>query len=229
MDDMNFSRNSNKEKYFFIVFLCCYIVIFVVRLPKMLQSSIMISPIQIVVIQAITYALLFLGTVSLFRRELLGSIRAWKLAPVKNMLWLLGALVAEQILPSIAAYPAYALGHEEAVTANSAGILLLFQAIGKPLALLVVGLAGPVVEESIFRAFLIGRARAKIPVWVCIIISSLLFALTHMQGFTVVDLLGVLPYFATGTVFGIAYAVTGNISLPLILHIANNMMGLSVL
>jgi len=53
----------------------------------------------------------------------------------------------------------------------------MIQPIGKPFTILIVGGLGPNVEESIYRAFLIGKVKTFIPLWNFVIISNVLFAL----------------------------------------------------
>ena len=52
------------------------------------------------------------------------------------------------------------------------------------LLILGLGVAGPIVEELVFRQFLIGFLERYIPMWAAIAISSILFGLLHMHGFT---------------------------------------------
>ena len=110
---------------------------------------------------------------------------------------------------------------------NESIVIAAVQVLGIPLSILIIGFAGPVVEEIVYRGFLIQKR--KIPLWICIILSSILFAFVHMHGFSPIDFVGALPFFAVGIVYGILYAATGNITLPLILHVLNNTIAVILL
>jgi membrane protease YdiL (CAAX protease family) len=214
------SRYNWSEKWLLIVFLIIYALIFAP--PKVLTVFTAGQPLLLT--QAVAYGVLGIGSVFLFRRDLIAGIKSWKSSALKNILWLVGAFVASTFIDGIAAYPAYSMGYED--ISNSEGTLLLLQTIGRPFTILVVGLFGPIVEECVYRAFLIGKMKSKFPLWVCVILSSLLFACVHLHGFSLLDFLSVLPAFTSGLIYGIAYAATGNITVPLCMHILNNMVGI---
>jgi membrane protease YdiL (CAAX protease family) len=212
-------RTDLRARLLLVALLLLYVLVFAVKLPNVFSAGQ-----TLLLIQAIAYGVLGIGGVFIFRRDLVSSVKNWKSAALKNLLWLVGSFVASTFIVSIAAIPAYSMGHKDISNANA--VLLMIQAIGKPFAVLTVGLFGPVLEECIYRAFLIGKMKSKIPLWPCVVISSFLFACMHLHGFGLLDFLGILPLFAQALILGIAYAATGNITIPMAMHIVNNMTGI---
>lgn len=208
------------EKIGLAVFLVLYSSVFIFRIPRMIFDEA-----AVIWIQASAYGLLGISGIFLFRHTFFAGFQNWKTAPLKNILWLLGAYVGSMLLWQIASAPAYMMGAETAQ--NDVRVLLAVQMLGLPLSILIIGLAGPVVEEVIYRAFLIEKR--KLPLWACVILSSILFALVHLHGFSLVDFTGVLPHFSIGVVYGIVYALTRNITLPLVTHVMTNMMAVILL
>jgi membrane protease YdiL (CAAX protease family) len=158
--------------------------------------------------------------VALFRWEIATGIKAWSDAPFKTLFWLIGAFVASILITSVAAIPAASLGHDD--SAGLAAISAMVEAVGRPATILTVGVSGPVVEECVYRICLIGKARAKVPLWGCVVLSSVIFATMHLRGTGWQDSVGVLPIFAQGLTYSVTYAATGNITVPLAMHILNN-------
>ena len=84
------------------------------------------------------------------------------------------------------------------------------------LAFIMLAVIAPIVEEIIFRGWLYGKLRIKIPKWVAILVTSLLFGLIHLQwnvGITV---------FAMSVVNCILREVTGTIYAGMLVHMLNN-------
>lgn len=74
----------------------------------------------------------------------------------------------------------------------------------------------PVAEEVIFRGYLFGKMRKHAPLWVVIVITSLLFALVHFQGNVGVDV------FALGIVLCLLRVVSGSLWPSILLHMLKN-------
>jgi len=206
-------QKKYSEKICLAIFLALYAFVFIFRIPRIVFEVEVFIWIQIIV-----YGLLGIGGVLLFRNTFVKGFQLWKTDTLKSILWLLGSFAGSIIATQIASLPAYLMGIE--APQNDANVLVAVQMLGIPLSILIIGLAGPIVEEVIYRAFLIKKG--KIPLWVCVLLSSVVFALAHIHGLSLVDFIGILPHFAVALVYGIAYASTGNITLPLIIHVMNN-------
>lgn len=77
----------------------------------------------------------------------------------------------------------------------------------------MIAVIGPIAEEFIFRGVLLKRMALKTSMWGGIIISSLLFGVLHA------DIIGA---FAFGVITSLLYLKTGNLLVPILLHIFNN-------
>ncbi|MEH1891551.1 MAG: type II CAAX endopeptidase family protein [Nostoc sp.] len=73
-------------------------------------------------------------------------------------------------------------------------------------------IAAPFFEEILFRGFLLPSLTRYLPVWVSILISSLLFAIAHLS------LSEILPLTALGIVLGVVYTRSRNLFAPMLLH-----------
>ena len=86
--------------------------------------------------------------------------------------------------------------------------------------LLSAVIAAPIVEEVIFRGVVLGSFRKVFPAWISILISAVIFGAYHMNPVAIVyaSVMGIIA--------GIVYEKKRNLLFPIILHMANNFMGL---
>lgn len=85
----------------------------------------------------------------------------------------------------------------------------------------VVAILAGVGEELFFRGILQGFAlRCGMRGWVAVLVVALFFSLVHFQVSEFV------PRLAMGLVLGYAYLLSGHIWLPVVMHIANNVVAL---
>lgn len=85
-----------------------------------------------------------------------------------------------------------------------------------------IAIAAPVVEELLFRGFLQNALAKYVPIWGAIFLSSLLFALVHLQPYAIPGLMSL------SIAFGYLYHRTGSLRTNIILHMANNVFALAV-
>jgi len=78
--------------------------------------------------------------------------------------------------------------------------------------LLYLSILTPVVEEVVFRGFVLDLASEKYGDWFSIFISAFLFAIVHVEGVTVANA------FIAGLIFGHLRIRTGSLWPPIILH-----------
>lgn len=81
-------------------------------------------------------------------------------------------------------------------------------------------IAAPIVEEVIFRGVVLGSFRKIFSAWASILISAVIFGVYHMNPVAIV--------YATvmGIIAGVVYEKKQNLLFPIMLHMANNFMGL---
>lgn len=74
----------------------------------------------------------------------------------------------------------------------------------------------PIAEEILFRGYLFGKLRKHAPVWVAILITSLLFAFVHFQWNVAIDV------FVLSIVLCLLRLRTGSLWAPIVLHMIKN-------
>ena len=131
--------------------------------------------------------------------------------------WLpLGAVVyfvLSALLTSIALLLFPFFDSTQAQDTGFAGISGQFEYILAFIALVVVA---PFAEEVLFRGYLFGKLRKYAPVWVAVLITSLVFAVVHFQWNVGVDV------FALSIVLCVLRIITGSLWPAIFLHMAKN-------
>ena len=84
------------------------------------------------------------------------------------------------------------------------------------LAFVTLVVLAPVAEEILFRGYLYGKLRRTIPVWVAILVTSVLFGFVHFQWNVGIDV------FVLSVVACILREVTGTIWAGILLHMIKN-------
>ena len=104
----------------------------------------------------------------------------------------------------------------DANEAQELGYSVYMQGFERGLAFIELAIFAPIMEELIFRGWLYGNLRVKIPKWVAILLVSALFGLVHFQwnvGITV---------FVMSVVSCTLREITGTIYAGTLVHIINN-------
>jgi tetratricopeptide (TPR) repeat protein len=102
--------------------------------------------------------------------------------------------------------------------------LIKYALVANPLAAFsAVVIVGPMVEEILFRGLIYGALEKRLRVSGAIVISSLLFALVHLQ------VVYFIPIFCLGMVLGWARWKANSLGLPILIHILNNSIALIAL
>ncbi|RSK25679.1 CPBP family intramembrane metalloprotease [Bacillus sp. HMF5848] len=91
-----------------------------------------------------------------------------------------------------------------------------------PLFIIVTSIVAPILEELIFRKIIFGSLYKRTNFFIAAIISSLIFAVIHM------DLKHTLVYTAMGLVFAFLYVKTNRIIVPIMAHVAMNTIAVSM-
>lgn len=92
------------------------------------------------------------------------------------------------------------------------------------LAFLTLVMIAPIAEEAIFRGYLYGKLRKSVPIWVAILITSILFALLHMKwdgGLLAGANVGLDVFILSVMMCGLR-EVTGSIWAGIVLHMMKN-------
>ena len=116
-------------------------------------------------------------------------------------------------------------------TGNSANQSAIETIVFSPYGILMIifiVIIGPIVEELIFRKSIHQVLRSfKLPTWLVLVISSVLFGLIHVIGAG--DFVQVFPYIFMGLTLGWLEIKTKNIYPSIFVHIFNNAVAVAMI
>jgi uncharacterized protein len=108
---------------------------------------------------------------------------------------------------------------------NQAGIQSLVQSVPPWLIVPLLVVVGPFVEEYVFRHLLIGKLSAHVNIWICCLLSVVLFAGIHIFGNEGLAVGAMVPYLAMGAVLVAVYVWTGkNLVFSYLVHAGKNLL-----
>lgn len=202
------------KKYSFLS-IFCYGLIFIS--PLILASiGLVKSTSELITATAVMYILgaVVLAIFYFKQREPLAIESAVKKASVPKIIiyGLVGIFVA-LLLQSIAVMLESVLFGEATPSENTQNIIQMI--MEAPAFILATTIAGPIMEEFVFRRSILGIIRRYSNFWVGAVISSLLFAFAHNDGH-------LLIYFFLGFFFSLEYKATGRIWTSMITHVGMN-------
>ena len=127
--------------------------------------------------------------------------------------WAIGgvflALFSQSIAGSIEQFLGIPTGSE-----NTQNILGLIEAV--PAVMLASSVFGPILEEIVFRKIVFGTLHKRLNFFLSALISSLIFAVAHME------FIHILLYTAMGFTFAYLYVKTKRILVPIFAHVTMN-------
>lgn len=202
------------KKYSFLS-IFCYGLIFIS--PLILASiGLVKSTSELITATAVIYILgaVVLAIFYFKQREPLAIESAVKKASAPKIViyGLVGIFVA-LILQSIAVMLESVLFGEATPSENTQNIIQMI--MEAPAFILATTVAGPIMEEFVFRRSILGIISRYSNFWVGAVISSLLFAFAHNDGH-------LLIYFFLGFFFSLEYKATGRIWTSMITHVGMN-------
>ena len=202
------------KKYSFLS-IFCYGLIFIS--PLILASiGLVKSTSELITATAVMYILgaVVLAIFYFKQREPLAIESAVKKASVPKIViyGLVGIFVA-LLLQSIAVMLESVLFGEATPSENTQNIIQMI--MEAPAFILATTVAGPIMEEFVFRRSILGIISRYSNCWVGAVVSSLLFAFAHNDGH-------LLIYFFLGFFFSLEYKATGRIWTSMITHVGMN-------
>lgn len=176
-------------------------------------------------VNLIAYVVLFTGAMIMVFKALKNSARTFGYNPWAKWFMVPGAWLGSlMVTATLLAIMGQAVKSE-----NQLAIEGMTREIPFTTMFFVAVVMGPLVEEYIFRHLLIGKLSRKLNVWVCVVISIVLFAGIHFVGSGSFDLTSAIPYVTLGTVISVAYVLSGrSIAYSYLLHLFNNAVALSI-
>ncbi|HGF7957984.1 TPA: lysostaphin resistance A-like protein [Enterococcus faecium] len=202
------------KKYSFLS-IFCYGLIFIS--PLILASIALVkSTSELITATAVMYILgaVVLAIFYFKQREPLAIESAVKKASAPKIViyGLVGIFVA-LILQSIAVMLESVLFGKATPSENTQNIIQMI--MEAPAFILATTVAGPIMEEFVFRRSILGIISRYSNFWVGAVTSSLLFAFAHNDGH-------LLIYFFLGFFFSLEYKATGRIWTSMITHVGMN-------
>jgi membrane protease YdiL (CAAX protease family) len=91
------------------------------------------------------------------------------------------------------------------------------------LAMIMLVFIAPIAEEVLFRGYLFGKLRAHVPVWLAILLTSLLFAVVHGAWNVGIDV------FALSIVLCLLRVISGSLWPSILLHMMKNGLAFYIL
>ena len=202
------------KKYSFLSIFCSGLIFIS---PLILASiGLVKSTSELITATAVMYILgaVVLAIFYFKQREPLAIESAVKKASVPKIViyGLVGIFVA-LLLQSIAVMLESVLFGEATPSENTQNIIQMI--MEAPAFILATTIAGPIMEEFVFRRSILGIISRYSNFWVGAVISSLLFAFAHNDGH-------LLIYFFLGFFFSLEYKATGRIWTSMITHVGMN-------
>lgn len=127
-----------------------------------------------------------------------------------HFVYILGGYILMYLLDTIYLH-FYPLPTNEELLENSTNSLPIW------ISIVSIAIIPAIIEEIIFRIFIL-RVVFRNHLLIGLIVSSLAFAAVHDSD----TLIGYLPYFLSGLIFGFAYLKTRRIEVPILIHFLNN-------
>ncbi|PRB44925.1 CPBP family intramembrane metalloprotease [Arthrobacter sp. MYb23] len=108
---------------------------------------------------------------------------------------------------------------------NQLGIQGMLQQVPAWLMVPLLVILGPFVEEYLFRHLLIGKLSQHLNIWICCVISVVVFASIHVVGREGLALPALAPYLGMAVVLVAVYVWTGkNLMFSYFVHATKNLM-----
>ncbi len=122
-------------------------------------------------------------------------------------------LVLSAVLVAVASVSLTFIDFNQAQDTGFSGVTSQF---GIALAFISLVVVAPVAEEVLFRGYLFGKLRAYAPIWLTVVIVSVLFALVHFQWNVAIDV------FALSIVLCLVRIFSGSLWPSIFLHMLKN-------
>ncbi|WP_235852082.1 CPBP family intramembrane glutamic endopeptidase [Niallia nealsonii] len=94
--------------------------------------------------------------------------------------------------------------------------------ISFPLTIVNIAIFGPIMEEILIKKIILDMLRRRTNAYIVCLITSLIFALLHME------LASVIPYTLGGLVFAFLYVKTNRLIVPIVVHITINTLAVLI-
>ena len=213
---------QNKKGFkLFIILLLAYMAVHVLYTKILLRF--MDMPMQFsVMLQMISYIVLGSVGMIVFWNEVKEGISLWKSHLGKSVCFFIVAFILDILLSNLAFLPMMYL-NPEYQSLNEHSVAELQGKFPALLLIIALGIMGPVTEEVIFRLAPISLTEKKGKRIMIVLVTATLFMLIHVHAFTVEEFLYNIPQLVSGLIYGIVMVLSRNVTIPIFLHILNNL------
>lgn len=216
----------NKQKMTFALLLV-YLAVHVIYTKIVIKIFDMPMHLS-VTLQLTSYIVLGGVGIVLFLEKIKEGVKSWKEQPIPNILFFFGAFLLDILLSNLAYLPIMLL-NPEYESINQHSVAELQGQIPALFLIIALGIMGPATEEVVFRLLPVCFLEKKKLQVIGIITTSILFMLIHVQAFTLEEFYYYLPMFVTGIIYGMVTVISRNATIPILLHILNNLPTLLLL
>lgn len=213
-------KNTDKGKLITIIGIAAMIIMVITRIlmaPQIAEYSLLVGLACFFIVEAVNKTpdsqsgLRFKTVLEDLKKP---GVLFWVLLPVVSAV---GSIFIEKLL--------FDNQYAEHVIGRTASILN-YDNIPLLIVELMIGALG---EEIAFRGFFLGKGMKVFPTWLCMVVSSAVFALAHLAAgnpaVVAYDLLGI---FIDALIYSMIYLKSGNCLLSAIGHFLCNVAGLAV-
>lgn len=206
---------SNKKAAIHMILLFLMVQLLSGIIPILLPAS--LGPYTFLVPSMVLFSLGAIGMFIIEKRQnmLFSFEQPFKLNKSAILIWGLAGVFIALVVQSIASIIEVNFLGSPMESENTRLLVELVRSY--PLFILLIGIAGPIMEEFVFRKALFGLMYDKLGGIGAAVISSLLFAFIHFDGL-------LLVYSSMGLVFAWLYFKTKNIWTPIIAHCLMNIV-----
>jgi len=149
----------------------------------------------------------------LLRKEVRNPMRSDVMSLPASIGWAIGGVFLSLFAQSFAGIVEQLLGIKPG-SENTEQIMRIIDSA--PFVILVVSIIGPILEEIVFRKIIFGSLYQRFGFFISALVSSLIFAVAHM------DFVHILLYASMGFTFAFLYVKTKRILVPIFAHVAMN-------
>ncbi len=165
--------------------------------------------------------------VSLFFKQFKDDIFSWKKNWLKNIIIIIvgiGIIIGSSYLFEFI----YSCLNIEGTSENQNIIVNALKSSDMGYVVIYSVILAPIFEEIVFRKLLFStlRKNTKFPLWACVLVSAVFFALIHVVS-DLQSMVFFFEYFALALVISSSYALSNeNIYVTILLHFLNNLISL---
>ncbi|PQZ57166.1 MULTISPECIES: CPBP family intramembrane glutamic endopeptidase [Bacillus] len=147
-----------------------------------------------------------------------GSSNAYP--PKKTILWCIYGVLIYFLVQAIYGLIAIVVFNMDPNSEHSEMIKTNF--ISFPFRIVNIAILGPIMEEILTKKIILDTLRKRTNVYIACLITSLVFALLHME------LASVIPYTLAGLVYAFLYVKTNRLIVPIVVHMTINTLAILI-